>query len=205
MIKPVDYLRKKPKQRRSVRKIEFIREAVLQVLDTDSLKYTTNQIAERAGVSVGTLYEYFPDKGVLLRYVVKREISIISAQVIKLIESSKATSAKQLVDEVIDASLNAFESRHRATHQIRRLAREDKVLLKEMDSLRFSVAMQLYNRLHKLDESTYPRITDDALKASCDAFRDIVYAMELESIDSAEIAAKRSQLIIAILSVLSSK
>ena len=47
--------------------VEAIAEATIQVLLADGLdRLTTNRVAERAGVSVGTLYQYYPNKQALL-------------------------------------------------------------------------------------------------------------------------------------------
>ena len=63
LLKP----RKIPTQERSQRTWEIILEAGAQVLSKHGYeKTTTNLIADRAGVSVGTIYEYFPNKDVLL-------------------------------------------------------------------------------------------------------------------------------------------
>jgi len=59
--------RKKPTQQRSQLTWDIIIEATAQVFSTYGYEKTsTNLIAERAGVSVGTIYEYFPNKDVLL-------------------------------------------------------------------------------------------------------------------------------------------
>ena len=55
--------RKRPVQRRSQETVRAILEAAAQVLERDGLAAaTTDRIAERAGVSVGSLYQYFPSK-----------------------------------------------------------------------------------------------------------------------------------------------
>ncbi|AKV00132.1 Transcriptional regulator, TetR family [Labilithrix luteola] len=59
--------RKQPLQARSQATVDAILEATLQVLDNVGLqKLTTTRVAERAGVSVGTLYQYFQDKASLV-------------------------------------------------------------------------------------------------------------------------------------------
>lgn len=55
--------RKRPVQRRSIETVEQVLAAAAQVFETHGYAgATTNRIAERAGVSVGTLYQYFPSK-----------------------------------------------------------------------------------------------------------------------------------------------
>jgi len=64
-------LRKQPLQRRAKATIEAIQEAALQVLrDVGYERMTTTRVAERAGVSVGTLYQYYTDKEALARALV---------------------------------------------------------------------------------------------------------------------------------------
>ncbi|PWC31335.1 TetR family transcriptional regulator [Azospirillum sp. TSO35-2] len=59
--------RKQPKQDRSTRLVETILEAAIQVLAKEGAqRFTTARVAERAGVSVGSLYQYFPNKAAIL-------------------------------------------------------------------------------------------------------------------------------------------
>ena len=59
--------RKRPLQRRSRSTVDVILEAAAQVLERDgSATTTTDMIAARAGVSIGSLYQYFPNKDAAL-------------------------------------------------------------------------------------------------------------------------------------------
>jgi len=59
--------RKDPKQARSNQLVEAVLDAAVQVLMKEGAqRFTTARVAERAGVSVGSLYQYFPNKAAIL-------------------------------------------------------------------------------------------------------------------------------------------
>ncbi len=71
--KPPTRPRKEARQRRSQATVDAILEAAARLFAGDGLeRITTNQIAELAGVSVGSLYQYFPSKEAILGELIDR-------------------------------------------------------------------------------------------------------------------------------------
>lgn len=67
--------RKEPTQSRSRQTVEWLLEATARVFRAEGFDATTNRIAAAAGVSVGTLYEYFPNKDALLFALAQRHVA----------------------------------------------------------------------------------------------------------------------------------
>jgi AcrR family transcriptional regulator len=96
--------RKKPRQARSQATVAAIFEATIQVLLSDGLqRLTTIRVAERAGASVGTLYQYYPHKQALLFAVLQRHLANVENAITRAAESSHHTPLATMVSAVIDA------------------------------------------------------------------------------------------------------
>jgi AcrR family transcriptional regulator len=73
MAKPDIQPRKSPRQTRSIATVAVILEAATRVLARESLEgFNTNRVAEVAGVSVGSVYQYFPNKAALVTALIDR-------------------------------------------------------------------------------------------------------------------------------------
>jgi len=83
--------RKQPQQARSNQLVEAVLDAAVQVLMKEGTqRFTTARVAERAGVSVGSLYQYFPNKASILFRLQRDEWQRTSAQLRDILED-KAT------------------------------------------------------------------------------------------------------------------
>ncbi|WP_280385346.1 TetR/AcrR family transcriptional regulator [Nocardia wallacei] len=69
-----DKPRRLPRQERSRFTVDTLLEAAAQTFTRDGLATTTNRIAERAGMSIGTLYQYFPNKYAMLHALAQRHV-----------------------------------------------------------------------------------------------------------------------------------
>ncbi len=97
--------RKTPMQARSTVTVEAISEAAIQVLLSHGTeRFTTTRVAERAGVSVGTLYQYYPNKQSLLFAVLEHHLSKVAATV----EAACLRAIRMPLAEMIRAMVEAF-------------------------------------------------------------------------------------------------
>lgn len=83
--------RKTPSQQRSRFTYDTILEAAARVFDAEGMSATTNRIAERAGVSVGSLYQYFPNKQALLHELALRHIDQAEASFATALQQIRAS------------------------------------------------------------------------------------------------------------------
>ena len=100
--------RKSPVQARSSASVEAILDATLQVLlNVGKERLTTTRVAMRAGVSVGTLYQYFPNKSALLAAALRRHLEQTRDAVVGVVESLKGAPVEEMMSAVAMAFLAA--------------------------------------------------------------------------------------------------
>ncbi|MFT4113093.1 TetR/AcrR family transcriptional regulator [Silvibacterium sp.] len=101
--------RKTPLQRRSVETVVAVLESSARILESHGFEgFNTNAIAERAGVSIGSLYQYFPNKDALLSALIERETAALLASGE---EFAHIQNCKEMLRAYIGASIR---------HQMRR-------------------------------------------------------------------------------------
>ena len=111
--------RRIPRQTRAGQTVSAILEAAAQVLEAGGLAgFTTNAVAERAGVSIGTLYQYFADKQALLRALADREIRRTLAAIAVALRGDPLAPGEQRVRAMVRALVNAFSGRQRARRAV---------------------------------------------------------------------------------------
>ena len=100
--------RKTPLQARSARTVSAICEAGIQVLLAGGPeRFTTTRVAERAGVSVGSLYLYFPNKQSLLASMLERHLEVVVVAIEAACHASRGQSTGAMAAAVVDAFVDA--------------------------------------------------------------------------------------------------
>lgn len=88
--------------------MEAICEATIQVLlSHEAAQLTTTRVAERAGVSVGTLYQYYPNKQSLLFAVLENHLNAVAAKVEAACENACHKPLAQMIKEMVEAFVDA--------------------------------------------------------------------------------------------------
>ena len=101
-------VRRRPKQRRARQTVEAVLDAVVRLLKREgSEAITTNRIAEVAGVSIGSVYQYFPDKRAIFTALHQRHVDQIDRMVqTKLVEHA-GSSIEELLRAMVEAMVDA--------------------------------------------------------------------------------------------------
>ena len=100
--------RKSPVQARSTASVDAILEATVQVLlSAGKERLTTTRVASRAGVSVGTLYQYFPNKSALLQAALKRHLGEVTEAIERVCLEQRNNTLASMATALISAYLHA--------------------------------------------------------------------------------------------------
>jgi AcrR family transcriptional regulator len=104
-----------PSQARSADTVSQILEAAAQILEASGLAgFTTNAVAERAGVSIGTLYQYFADKNAVLLALASQQMQTALEAVRRALEPAQGLAPEARVRAMVRVLIRAFDDRARA-------------------------------------------------------------------------------------------
>ena len=108
VMRPKASVRRRPQQRRARDTVEAVLDAVIRLLKREgSAAITTNRIAEVAGVSIGSLYQYFPDKQSIFTALHTRHVEQIDRVIQRTLVEHAASSMEELLRAMIEAMIDA--------------------------------------------------------------------------------------------------
>ncbi len=79
---------------------------------------TTNAVAERAGVSVGTLYQYFDGKESLLDALTTRELGEMREKIVRAMQSAVVSTPGERIRQLVRVVAGAYRGRERVHRQL---------------------------------------------------------------------------------------
>lgn len=113
--------RKLPRQTRSRATVDALLEAATQVLVEHGYeKTTTARVAERAGVSVGSLYQYFPNKEALVAALIERHAS----ELVRVAEAAFARLEDASLEDGLKAIIRVGVDTHRISPELHKILTE---------------------------------------------------------------------------------
>ncbi len=106
-------IRKLPKQSRSKKQVQNIYCATQNFIENDEIEISTNKIAKKAGVTIGSLYRYFPNKHSILKsfanYFMSKTINFASKEIDRVI--SESTSIDVFFNQIVKSIFNEYKKK----------------------------------------------------------------------------------------------
>jgi AcrR family transcriptional regulator len=105
-------LRKQPKQDRSKDLVDAVMTAAARILETTGIdSLTTNKVARAAGVSIGSLYQYFPGKDAIYSKLIEKQLDSNAAHYREFAETHRHDSSETLITFLIGDVVDLFVKR----------------------------------------------------------------------------------------------
>jgi AcrR family transcriptional regulator len=165
--------RKQPRQARSQATVDAVITAAAQVLIEQGYeRATTARVAERAGVSIGSLYQYFPNKEALVAALIERH----AHEIVAIMQRALAGAAGGTLENGLKAVIRAGAQAHRidpALHKIlhEQVPRVGRLAMAMDTSRQITEAIERFLRSHQdemhpeRDPATAAIVIETALEA----------------------------------------
>lgn len=154
--------RKRPRQARSAATVEALLEATARVLVKEGYDgLSTNRVAEQAGVSIGSLYQYFPSKEALVAELLEKYAAHFLALVVELLGHEEA-SPRHVAESIVRAMVELKRTNPKLARVLReQIPRVGRMNRYEENLERIIVAATAYLE-HHADALRVPRVRDAA-------------------------------------------
>jgi AcrR family transcriptional regulator len=152
--------RKMPKQQRSKETVDVILAATARVLVKEGFdRASTNRIAEAAGVSIGSLYQYFPSKEALVAALVERHIDSMAGQ----LEAEMTAVADAPLDVAVRRMVTLMMDAHAVEPELHRVLNEQVPRVGRLHRLH-----EVEARMQRLARDYFERRRDEIGRADLD-------------------------------------
>lgn len=153
--------RKQPRQARASATQALIVEAAARILeDPTAPSFTTNAIAEKAGISIGSLYQYFPDKEAILASLLRREWqNMLEAMTVSLCDASDPQDG---IGAFIDIAISHQFARPRMSRQLEFLE-QTLDLDEDLEALSTEIQARVLTQLRRYWPEVSPAIARDVI------------------------------------------
>lgn len=179
MKKSLDSQRKSPKQGRSKALVQAIYEATVRILPKiGSQNVTTKKIADLAGVSIGSLYQYFPNKESLLAAVMDIALKNKMSEVHEKIDQLEGKSMEEKTAMMVNLALNQFLLEKEKFREIFRHAPElgrMPVILKGRQSIVLRLAEEMKKHYPGISHDEYVRVAFIAVNSVMGVVHTMLY------------------------------
>lgn len=116
---PQSALIKIPKQPRSVAMVHDILDASLQIIREEGLsQMSTNRVAERAGISIGSMYQYFANRDTILAGLIERSLLDVTQMMRVVYQTQHDTPIEELLRNNFTQLLHYFDLYKKETRRV---------------------------------------------------------------------------------------
>jgi AcrR family transcriptional regulator len=191
--------RKVPRQARSQETVQTILDATARVLVKDGFdRATTNRIAEVAGVSIGSLYQYFPNKEALVAALIDRHVEethgILQEAFTRLPGAPLEVAAQQIVELMIRAHQHDPKLHRVLAEQVPRTG-----YLARLEHIEAAVITNVREYLRTKSDQIRPRNIDLAAWVVVQSIEALTHAAVIshpEYLETEEFASELSRLLL---------
>jgi AcrR family transcriptional regulator len=164
--------RKRPRQARARVTVDTILAASAQVLVRRGFdRFTTNEVAEVAGVSIGSLYQYFPNKEALVVALIEKHLEEMNAaltcELARVSQLPMAQAARAVIELTIRAHQVDWALHQVLSEQVPRVGRMARI--RELDAISHGMVTQIFELRRRDLAITNPELSAFVVCAAIEA------------------------------------
>jgi AcrR family transcriptional regulator len=186
--KPAIFVRKRPRQQRSMKLVGVVLQAAAHILENGTVAFTTNHIAKKAGVSIGSLYQYFSSADAIMASLIEAHVEEEREAAQRVLQSNLKDKSN-ILRELVITFVAAHSRRPMLTARLHALAPSFGLqahLDQSRDDQAALIAKQLGLTVQSVQMSAMAvegvvlcTLTTDCERLTCDEFIDQLYAIAL--------------------------